>query len=492
MKFVGLLGPENCIQEEKKSIFADFNLNVCISKINSLVKGYDLLEMYTRIPKERETIQYRRQITKDMQSEVVREAFSNYALQIEDAKKKEQKSQYNNHYPQKCKWHLDALVSYTEAIQGLYEVLGQQDNLSKELSLLVDYLKQYQNDEAYSQWYQNLVSVNERLKTETITFSIQKNKIVLEENIDCETFRMRMERAFSVKQDEANKHIKDKELSRVERALSERILKRSGLENSIDSLMNVSMNPILLQLATDVQYYLGFYKFVEFMNQKGYTFCLPKEGESMSVMAGYDAAMAVKSEDIVVSNDFSMENGESFFVITGANGGGKTTFARMIGQILYFNTMGLLVPCEKAVIPHFSDVMSHFSNEEIEASGRGKLVEELTRLKPMMSAHNENAFVILNELFTTAATYDAGIMGQKVLEHFMQMNCRGIYVTHIQALAEEREGIVSMVAELEKDHRTRSFKISRKPAKEGEYEDSLITRYHMTYEQMKAVMRDED
>ena len=92
MEFVGLLGPENCIQEEKKSIFADFNLNVCISKINSLVKGYDLLEMYTRIPKERQTIQYRRQITKDMQSEVVREAFSNYALQIEDAKKKEQKS----------------------------------------------------------------------------------------------------------------------------------------------------------------------------------------------------------------------------------------------------------------------------------------------------------------------------------------------------------------------------------------------------------------
>ena len=49
-----------------------------------------------------------------------------------------------------------------------------------------------------------------------------------------------------------------------------------------------------------------------------------------------------------------------------------------------------------------------------------------------------------------------------------------------------------MVAELESDHHTRSFKITRKPAKEGEYEDSLITKYNMTYEQMKVVMENEN
>ena len=70
----------------------------------------------------------------------------------------------------------------------------------------------------------------------------------------------------------------------------------------------------------------------------------------------------------------------------------------------------------------------------------------------------------------------------------MDVNCSGIYVTHIQSLAKERDGVVSMVAELEEDHHTRSFKIERKPAEEGEYEDSLITKYHMTYEQMKAVI----
>lgn len=198
--------------------------------------------------------------------------------------------------------------------------------------------------------------------------------------------------------------------------------------------------------------------------------------------------MAVESDKPVISNDFVINEGEQFFVITGANGGGKTTFARMVGQILYFCRMGLLVPCKSAVIPRFERILSHFSNEESEVSGRGKLVEELERLRPMMKEDNRNSFVILNELFTTAATLDAGIMGRRVLDYFKNLHCHGIYVTHIQSLAQEREGIVSMVAELEEDHHTRSFKITRKPAEEGEYEDSIITKYHMTYEGMKGVI----
>ena len=54
------------------------------------------------------------------------------------------------------------------------------------------------------------------------------------------------------------------------------------------------------------------------------------------------------------------------------------------------------------------------------------------------------------------------------------------------------DGLVSLVAELADDHHTRSFKITRKPASEAEYEDSLITKYNMTENQMKAVIGHED
>lgn len=67
-------------------------------------------------------------------------------------------------------------------------------------------------------------------------------------------------------------------------------------------------------------------------------------------------------------------------------------------------------------------------------------MEELTRLKPMMQEKWSGSFVILNELFTTAATWDAGIMGQKVLDYFMSHDCYGIYVTHTSRLRKRGMG----------------------------------------------------
>ena len=153
----------------------------------------------------------------------------------------------------------------------------------------------------------------------------------------------------------------------------------------LETLLQIQMDEKLVQLAEDVQYYLGFFLLVREMKGRGYSFCMPEETEKLEVKQGYDLALALRSEKEVIANEKKKKKDERFFVITGANGGGKTTYARMVGQILYFAKMGLLVPCEKAGVPNYTTILSHFSNDESEMSGKGKLVEELTRLKPMMS-----------------------------------------------------------------------------------------------------------
>lgn len=488
--FQGILGAEICEDNEKKAIFQDFNLDVCISRINSLTKGYDLQPLYRNMPKEQETIEYRRKVTGDFQKESVREAFYNYSTAIEKAEKYERESRYNNHPPQEGKWHLDAMSIYIRAVEDLFASLSAHPELSAPLRELSAYVAAYRSSEAYVLAKELTERLQAEMAEHPVTFSLQKNKVILEEEGKEESFSSRMARAFGIpgmKNGETTFE-ETRKLGLLERNLAERVVKLQSWEKPLLQLMKVTMDETLLQLAKDVQYYLGFFRFVRLMEEKGYYFCMPEEGEAMELRSGYDLAMAVESDKPVISNDFVINEGEQFFVITGANGGGKTTFARMVGQILYFCRMGLLVPCKSAVIPRFERILSHFSNEESEVSGRGKLVEELERLRPMMKEDNRNSFVILNELFTTAATLDAGIMGRRVLDYFKNLHCHGIYVTHIQSLAQEREGIVSMVAELEEDHHTRSFKITRKPAEEGEYEDSIITKYHMTYEGMKGVI----
>ena len=113
-------------------------------------------------------------------------------------------------------------------------------------------------------------------------------------------------------------------------------------------------------------------------------------------------------------------------------------------------------------------------------SGRGKLKEELARLAPMMAEEKSKQFVIINELFTSAATFDATKMGQLVMDHFLEHQCYGIYVTHVDELAKESNHVVSMVAALHETHR--SYKIYRQPAEGRGHVDTIVEQYGLGYD----------
>ena len=248
-------------------------------------------------------------------------------------------------------------------------------------------------------------------------------------------------------------------------------------------------NVVLLQFSEEITYYLAYYRFQKSMEVKGFAFVTPTVNESkdMQAMGLYDLALAcsnVKTGKPVISNDMSYSEGESFFVLTGPNQGGKTTFARSLGQLLYLTKMGLDVPATAANLHSFSGILTHFSVEESVETGRGKLMEELIRLKPMMCENYRNAFVIINELFTTAANYDACIMGRKVLEHFIEQGCRGIYVTHLKELTKAHESVVSLRAMMD-EQKQQNFKICRHEADDSVCAINQVNKYHLTYEQLK-------
>ena len=147
--FYSILGKEKCEDSEKISIFTDFNLNVCISYMNNLVKGYDLQKLYENIPKESETTKYRRKITSDMQNEAVFKAFDRYAKQVARAVSYEKKSTYSNLIYQKQKWHLDSLLIYIQAVEQLLDDLKRQPSYSDAMEELVSYLYEVTKSEAF-------------------------------------------------------------------------------------------------------------------------------------------------------------------------------------------------------------------------------------------------------------------------------------------------------------------------------------------------------
>lgn len=154
--------------------------------------------------------------------------------------------------------------------------------------------------------------------------------------------------------------------------------------------------------------------------------------------------------------------------------------------MVYFAKMGLDVPAEAAFLPYYTDILTHFSVEESVETGRGKLKEELARLAPMMESVSASsaAFVVINELFTTAANYDACIMGKRVLEFFLGQGDMGIYVTHLKELAEEHPGIVSLRAMVDEAGR-QTFRIARGKAADSASAVNQVRKYRLTYEALK-------
>ena len=255
----------------------------------------------------------------------------------------------------------------------------------------------------------------------------------------------------------------------------------------------------------------------------------------------YDLALACAGHE-VVSNEMEFGPEEKFYVLTGPNQGGKTTYARSLGQLVYFAKMGLDVPAESAGVYRFTDILTHFSVEESIETGRGKLKEELTRLAPMMeffrgeragsldihdkNLHSENAgienlhgenfcggrthgenihlespvgdnscrmrgkaFVIINELFTTAANYDACIMGKRVLKYFLARDCHGIYVTHLKELSEAWPRIVSLRA-LRDENGVPTFRIARGSEESRDSAGKLVEKHGLTYEKLSERLKE--
>ena len=149
-----------------------------------------------------------------------------------------------------------------------------------------------------------------------------------------------------------------------------------------------------------------------------------------------------------------------------------------------------MVPCCTAELPAFDGIYTHFAAEENLDAGAGKLKEELVRLKSMMSNVTRHSFVIINEIFTSATSYDAYIMGKKVINYFMDEDCLGVYVTHIYELTKGDDRIVSLVAALlSEESNLRTFKIERRPSDGRSYANTIVEKHQMTYQAIKERIR---
>ena len=479
------------------TFMVDLNLDQVVRQIQ-MAWPEPVEKYFYYLPREKEVADYRRAIYADIKKEGVYEALNHFMEQMRERNHAEENCHAVFYPMQKHVWFVIEVATYCAACTGLYEAMQGVSFESAGMQELKKELSEYVCSEEYVKMQDAVTALKEEIDGFHITLVYENDRIVVKEEKQPGTYEEFMRQAFGESKDAIKSpFMKNMNLTNLEQEIVEIFRKKHGkFAASAKKFYNVYEDydkEWIFRFADEVPFYLSYHKFRDVMISLGYNFTAPTVDEAVDMKASglYDLALALvnsRQGKDVISNALEYYDGEQFFVLTGPNQGGKTTFARSLGQLVYFTKIGLDVPANLANVHHFTRILTHFSVEESVETGRGKLKEELVRLKPMMAEQSDGAFVIINELFTTAANYDACLMGKKVLKHFIGEGCRGIYVTHLKELTEGTEGVVSLRAMLD-ENRIQSFQIIRKEADDSACALNQVNKYNLTYEQLKERLK---
>lgn len=88
------------------------------------------------------------------------------------------------------------------------------------------------------------------------------------------------------------------------------------------------------------------------------------------------------AEGSAVLNTIEMK---SMFLLTGPNGGGKSSLLRSISAAALLGVCGFMVPAESALIPHFDSIMLHVKSYDSPADGKSSFQVPIMLLKLVLS-----------------------------------------------------------------------------------------------------------
>lgn len=246
----------------------------------------------------------------------------------------------------------------------------------------------------------------------------------------------------------------------------------------------------------EIGFFIAYLAFIEPLKQMGLPFCHPDVSASnkdTQVSGSFDLALAAKffgDQRTVVRNDFFLHAPERVIVVSGPNQGGKTTFARMFGQLHFLAGLGCPIPGEQARLFLPDRIFTHFEREEDITNLRGKLEDELVRLHRTCRIMTSNSVLVLNEIFNSTSLDDQVFLSTQVLRQILVIDAIGVCVTFIDALSTLSDETVSMVSTVMPDDPVRrTFQIIRKPTDGLAYALSLAEKRGVTFERLRARVR---
>jgi len=506
MVFKSLLFIKGDTTKESPNSINDLRLNQIVEAISKYAKDASYVKkiLYERLT-DKDDILYRQDILKDIEKTEIFNAINNFSNNMSitfeylESSKKE-----------RCKitgqgWFLEAVLKYISTVEEIDAALHSESLESEGLKGAAEYLKDYKSSDSFKQLKEAAETINSKLANIQFNITIKENRVSVS-NFNGEKD---LNKDISALFDRFIEHNRETiELKLTQTAIlsnvEERILEYVEKLNpepfhELDGFFKTNQQFIdsgIKQLYKELDFYLTFLEFIKPLKEKGYSFSFPaivKKCETLQCKNGFDLALALqlqKSNQRVITNDFYLEKGEKLFLVSGPNQGGKTTFARMVGQLFYLSLLGLKVPASEASLFVCDHIYTHFEKEERVENKRGKLEDELLRAKKILNSATEKSVIIINEIFSATSLEDGYFLGSFLLKKIISIGAFCVFVTFMQKLVELDKSIVPLTSTVEPDNPAiRTFKIVRREQFGKSYAVYLAQKYCLTYDCLKERLR---
>ena len=406
---------------------------------------------------------------------------------------------------QKRRWFLHSATTYCAAIRNLGSALCERPLGSRGLLAFRAYLVAYAASDCFSALDATVTQLNADLATVEYcvlirdgAFSVRRYESEQDYSAEIvDTFRKFQQNAAEERPATFNE---PNEMNHIEAAILEFVARLyPDIFARVEAFCAQHQDfadATLTRFDREIQFYISYTEYMALFERAGLSFCYPvlsAEHKEVVSQDAFDLALAfklVQEPRPVVCNDFRLAGPERIIVVSGPNQGGKTTFARMFGQMHHLAGVGCPVPGRRAALFLFDRLFAHFEREENLKNLRGKLQDDLVRIHDILDRATPGSVVIMNEIFTSTTFRDAVFLARKVLDAIVELDCLCLCVTFLHEFSSLNEKTVSMVSTVVPDDpAARTYKVVRRPADGQSYALSIAEKYQVTYETLKARIR---
>jgi hypothetical protein len=402
---------------------------------------------------------------------------------------------------QKERWFLDAAAGYCEAVSTFTSALAAAGPASRGFTALRGELAAYADSADFTGLAAEAAQASRALKDIRYCVTFKGNRVTVtrydgEPDYTAEVSATFAKFAQGADRDYRRTFDRPPELDSVEERILEEVARLfpeafAALEGFCGRHSGF-IDGTVRAFDREIQFYLAYLDYIAPAKSAGLAFCYPQvsaRDKEVRAEGAFDLALAAKlvpQSASVVTSGFRLSGQERVIVVTGPNHGGKTTFARMFGQVHYLASLGCPVPARDAALFLPDQIFTHFQREADLAVRHGELEDELYRIRDVLDRATGSSLLIMNESFASTALRDARLIGEQVLDRMTALGLLGVYVTFVDELASHSSAVVSMAAGVVPGNPAeRTFQIVRKRADGLAYAAAIAEKYDLTYRQLK-------